>query len=289
MTDWDIDGKRVIITGATNGIGLAGAEELARLGAEVAIVARSEERAADAVRRIEAAIIGAGSVDVLLADLASQASVRRLAAEALARYPRIDVLINNAGAVYTTHQVTEDGIELTWAVNHLAPFLLTSLLLERLEASAPARIVTTTSDAHRGATIPFGDFAAEKRYRGYRRYGETKLANILFTVELARRLEGMGVTANCYHPGFVATGWNRNNGALLRSVMTLGGWLVGRSPAKGADTMVWLAASPDVAAETGGYFYDRRRRRPTAIAQDMDVAAALWEASEEQIRRRARP
>jgi NAD(P)-dependent dehydrogenase (short-subunit alcohol dehydrogenase family) len=282
MAEWSVRGKRVLITGATNGIGLAGAAGLASLGADLAIVARSEARAAEAVAAIEAA--GEGRpVDVLMADLSSQRSVRALAAEALERYPRIDVLINNAGAIYTKRELTEEGVELTWAVNHLAPFLLTNLLLDRLKASAPARVITTTSDAHRGArTLPFDDFTSEKRYGGVRRYGETKLANILFTAELARRLSGTGVTANCYHPGFVRTGWNRNNGIVMRVGMAVGGRLLGRSPAKGADTMVWLADSADVADETGGYFFDRKRRLPTPIAQDMDVAAALWEASEEQ-------
>ena len=202
MTEWTgVRDKRVLITGATHGIGLAGAEALARRGAHVAIVARSEARAVDAVRRIEAA--GGSKVDVLHADLSSQASVRALAAEALERYPSIEVLVNNAGAMFTTRHLTEDGIEQTWALNHLAPFLLTTLLLDRLKASAPSRIITTTSDAHKGKLIPFDDINAERSYRGmgFTRYGESKLANILFTAELSRRLHGTGVTTYCFHPG----------------------------------------------------------------------------------------
>src|SRR5438876_3337537 len=211
-----VAGKRVLITGATRGIGLAAAIELARRGAQLTLVARSEARAADAVGQIQAAAGGA-TVEVLTADLASQASVRQLAVDAQARYPRIQVLINNAGAIYASRQLSSDGIELTWAVNQLAPFLLTTALLPRLTASTPARIVTTSSDAHRSAQIPFDDLNAQRTWGGFGfpRYGQTKLANILFTFELARRLAGTGVTANCFHPGFVATGFNRNNGLLM--------------------------------------------------------------------------
>src|SRR5437667_7366316 len=235
-----VPGKRVVITGATNGIGLAAAVELARRGAQLTLVARSESRAADVVRRIQAERADA-QVDVLLADLASQASIRRLASEALATYPSIQVLINNAGAIYARQQLSPDRIELTWAVNHLAPFLLTTLLLDRLKTSAPARIVTTSSGAHQGARIPFDDLNAERSWSGsgFRRYGETKLANILFTAELARRLEGTGVTANSFHPGFVASNFNRENGPLMRIGMALSRPFA-RSAQKGAETLIWL-------------------------------------------------
>lgn len=277
-----VDGKQILITGATNGIGLAASEALAAQGAKLAIVARSEARARDAVARITRAGGGAGSVDVLIADLASQASVRALAAEVLGRYPRLDLLINNAGAMYTMRQLSPDGIELTWALNHLAPFLLTTLLLDRLRQSAPARIITTASGAHLEAHIPFDDLAAERSYKAFGRYGETKLANILFTTELARRLEGSGVTANCFHPGLVATGFNRNNGLLMGLAMTL---LrpVSRSPEKGAETLVWLASSPDVANVSGGYFFDKLPKTPSPAAQDSGAARRLWELSGRQV------
>jgi len=276
-----LSGKQVLITGATNGIGLAAAQALAVLGAKLAIVARSEARAREAVQRIKRISRGAAA-DILVADLSSQVSVRRLAAEALARYPRLDILINNAGAMYTTRQLSRDSIELTWAVNHLAPFLLTTLLLDRLRESRPARIITTASGAHQGAQIPFDDLAAERAYRGFGRYGETKLANILLTSELARRLAGSGVTANCYHPGLVATGFNRNNGLLANLGMVALGPL-SRSPEKGAETLVWLASSPAVANMSGEYFFDMQRTTPSLAAQDRETARRLWQVSEEQV------
>jgi len=279
--EWSgVAGRRVLLTGATGGIGLAAAEALAARGARLAIVARSAERAGEALTRIRRAAAEV-EVDVFLADLSSQAAVRALAAEVLERCATLEVLVNNAGAVYRSRQLSVDGIELTWAVNHLAPFLLTNLLLERLRASAPARIVTTSSLAHRGAQLPFGDVDAERSYRGWRRYGETKLANIAFTAELARRLEGSGVTANCFHPGLVASGFNRNNGRVMRAAM---GALrpLSRSPEHGARTLVWLADAPEASGEQGGYFVDERRKAPSAAARDMVTAGMLWALSERQ-------
>jgi NAD(P)-dependent dehydrogenase (short-subunit alcohol dehydrogenase family) len=268
----------VVITGATGGIGLAAARRLAALGAELTIVGRSEERARRAAQSI------ARPVDVLLADLGSQASVRHLAEEILRRYPRLEVLVNNAGAIYSSRKLSVDGIELTWAVNHLAPFLLTTLVLDRLIESAPARIITTASAAHYRAQIPFDDLRADRGYRavGYRRYSETKLANIMFTRELARRLQGTGVTANCFHPGFVGSGFNANNGPLMRLAMTVGR-LFARSPDQGAETLVWLADSPEVSQSSGAYFMDKREVRPAHAARDDAAARRLWAVSEQQV------
>ncbi len=284
MREWSgVGGRRVVITGATNGIGLAAAEALAARGAKLAIVARSEARASAAVDRIRSAAGAGAEVDVLLADLASQASVRALADEIGARYPRLDVLVNNAGGFFRRRQVTEDGFELTWAVNHLAPFLLTTLLLGRLRESAPARVVTTASRAHESAReIPFDQLQHDGGTGGFQRYPESKLANILFTAELARRLDGTGVTANCFHPGVVATGFNRNNGALMSFAMTLIRPFM-RPPERGAETLVWLVDSPDVAGESGGYFFDRRPVTPSAAARDAEAARRLWELSERQV------
>jgi NAD(P)-dependent dehydrogenase (short-subunit alcohol dehydrogenase family) len=274
-----VNGPQILITGATNGIGLAAAEGLASRGARLAIVGRSDTRLRAAAARIKAAGRGATTVHTLHADLSSQRSVRKLAGEVLDHCPRLDVLINNAGAMYGTRQLTEDRVELTWALNHLAPFLLTILLLERLKESAPARIITTASAAHQGARIPFDDLGAEHSYTSFGRYGETKLANILFTAELARRLEGTGVTANCFHPGLVATGLNRNNGPLMSLLMTAL-MPLSHSPEKGAETLIWLATSSVVATVNGGYFVDMQRVMPSAAAQDADAAGRLWEVSE---------
>jgi len=281
MDDHALNGKQVLITGATGGIGLAAAEALAAKGANVAIVGRSASRTKAAEALIRASAAPGAEVSTHLADLASQAAVRKLAADILARYGKLDVLVNNAGAMHTTRQVSADGIELTWAVNHLAPFLLTKLLLDRLKASAPSRVITTASDAHLGATIPFDDLNAERSYRGFSRYKETKLANILFTSELARRLEGSNVTAHSFHPGLVASGFNRNNGLLMDMAMLL---LrpISRNVQKGAETLVWLATSPDVASTTGRYYVDMQSRLPSPQAQDIAAARRLWEISEAQ-------
>jgi NAD(P)-dependent dehydrogenase (short-subunit alcohol dehydrogenase family) len=239
----------------------------------------------DAVARIGTAAGGKAPVDIFIADLSLQSSIRQLAADVLSRYPRLDVLINNAGAMYRARRLTQDGFELTWAVNHLAPFLLTKLLLRRLSESRPARIITTASDAHHGARIPFDDIGAERSYGSFRRYSETKLANILFTAELARRVEDTGVTANCFHPGLVATNFNRDNGALMSLGMTIIRPF-SRSPEKGAETLVWLAISPDVAETNGGYFVDQRRQMASAEARNVETGRRLWELSEQQVRDR---
>lgn len=274
---------RVVITGATGGIGLAAATALAEGGAAVTLVGRDEAKAADAQRQVQEAAPDV-PVDVLLADLSSQVEVSRLAATLLERAEggeRIDVLVNNAGAMFSRRRVTTDGIEATWALNHLAPFLLTNLLLDHLKQHPPARIITTASDAHRREHIHFDDLNAERHYKAFRCYGETKLANIMFTSELARRLEGSGVTATCFHPGLVASGFNRNNGRMNGLAMRLI-QPFSLSPEKGADTLVWLATAPEAAELSGTYFFARKPSTPSAAALDRDAWLRLWEVSRQQ-------
>ena len=268
-----------LVTGATGGSGLATAEGLARSGADVIIGARSPARAEAARDRIASAT-GSDRLEVALADLSVQADVRRLAAEVARRHDRLDVLVNNAGLVAMRRQQTADGFELTWAVNHLAPFLLTNLLTDLLVASAPARVVTVSSGAHTAARMDLDDPQfAHRRYSGMAAYGQSKLANILFTAELARRLEGTGVTANCLHPGVVGSDFGRRAGGLFGL-----GWRIIRpfalSPERGARTSIYLATSPEVAGVTGRYFFRSRPAQPSSLARDADLARRLWDASE---------
>jgi NAD(P)-dependent dehydrogenase (short-subunit alcohol dehydrogenase family) len=271
-----MNGKVCVVTGATSGIGKAAAAALARQGAQVVLVGRDRGRA-----EATAAEMGAASTvppKVEIADLTSMDQVRALAGR-LASLERIDVLINNAGLVFGERRVTQDGFEHVFAVNHLAPFLLTNLLLPKLTGSALARVVTVTSDAHSAASLDLDDPSLEHGWNSWRSYANSKLANILFTRELARRLDGTGVTANCAHPGVVRTGFGRESSPLLRFGLTLARPFL-LSPERGADTIVYLASSPDVAGETGGYYVKRQRREPSAAARDDAAARKLWDISE---------
>jgi len=272
-------GRTCLVTGASSGIGLAAARELARAGASVVLVCRDGARGERALAEVAAA--GNRDVELMLADLSSQEEVRRLARRFLAAKRPLHVLLNNAGVVMMRRTPTVDGIETTFAVNHLAPFLLTNLLLPRMIESAPARIVNVASDAHRlkGVRMRFEDLQGEREYRVMRTYGQSKLANILFTRELARRLEGSGVTANCLHPGMVATRLGGNNGLVARAVLVL---LKPFSlkPEQGAETSVYLCASRDVEGANGKYYARKKERRPSRAACDDEAAVMLWEISE---------
>jgi NAD(P)-dependent dehydrogenase (short-subunit alcohol dehydrogenase family) len=271
-------GKHVVVTGASGGIGLHTATGLARLGASVSLVARDRARGEAALEATRAAAAG-GAPSLFLADLVSLAQVRRLAAELLAALPRLDVLVNNAGAIHMTRKESPEGHELTLAVNHLAPFLLTRLLLPRLRASAPARVVTVSSEAHRLGPLDLDDLEARRGYAAMRVYGRSKLANVLFANELARREEGGGVASNSLHPGVVATGFGRNDPGWMKVLVTVGRPFL-TSPAKGARTSIHVAASPDLAGVTGRYFKDRRPVAPAPFARDEGVQRRLWDLSE---------
>lgn len=270
-------GKICLITGGTNGIGKSTAQELARMGATVVIVGRNAQKTSQVVAEIRAAT-GNQTVDSLLADLSSQQEIRRLAGEFDSKYSRLDVLLNNAGAVFMERQSSVDGIEMTLAVNHLAAFLLTNLLLDTIKASAPARIVNVSSNAHRRARIDFDNLQGERSYSSGA-YGNSKLANILFTIELARRLEGTGVTANALHPGFVNTGFGKNNSGFLFKILGAVVPLIARSPEKGAQTSIYLASSPEVQSVTGKYFVDSKVAQAAPQASDTAIARKLWDVS----------
>ena len=273
-----MQGKTIVATGATSGIGAEAVEALARQGARIVFIARDPERGRQTQQRLELAGPGLGH-RLLLADLSLIAETRRVGAEIAASEPRIDVLINNAGALYSDRRLTREGLELTFALNHMSYFVLTHALLERLKASGAARIVSTSSRAHSGAKLRFDDLQSARGYNGFAVYGRSKLANILFTRELARRLAGSGVTANCLHPGVVATRFADEAGGWLQRLFQLGRPLM-ISPQSGAETIVYLASSPDVAGVTGEYFSRRKIVATSAAAQNMQDAARLWEISE---------
>jgi NAD(P)-dependent dehydrogenase (short-subunit alcohol dehydrogenase family) len=272
-----MQGKVVVMTGATSGIGAVAAENLAALGATILFTARDRTRAEATLKRLAAK--GRAPHRFFEGDLSRIAEMKRVGAEIAAATPRIDVLVNNAGAMFASRRLTADGLEMTFALNHVSYFVLTLALLERLRASAPSRIVSTASAAHQGAQLDFADLQTEKSYSAMRAYGRSKLCNILFTRELARRLQGTGVTANCLHPGFVATRFGSEVGGAIGLLFPVAK-LFGRRPEKGAETIVHLAASPDVVAESGSYFFDCRKTRPSTAAQDDEAAFQLWTASE---------
>ena len=271
-------GKTVLITGGTGGIGRAAAIGLASMGARVGITGRDRARAEEAAVTITRES-GNPAVDVFVADMSSQAGVRTLATGVLATYPRLDVLLNNVGGFWAHRHLTAEGLEHTFALNHLAPFLLTSLLLERLIASAPARVVTVSSGAQSMGKIDFDDLMGERKYSGQAAYNQSKLANVMFTYELARRLEGTGVTANALHPGVTSTGFGSEDTArgwgpliaVMRPFM--------QSPKRGAETSVYLASSPEPEGVSGRYFANRKARKTNESSYDAAAMSRLWQVS----------
>jgi retinol dehydrogenase 14 len=270
-------GRTVLVTGGTGGIGRATAIGLAAMGTHLAITGRDRGSTQDAAGELRAA--GGGQVEVFVADLTSQSQVRRLAEEALQRLSRIDVLVNNVGGHWNTRHVTADGLERTFALNHLAPFLLTNLLLDRLQQSAPARVVTVSSNAHAQGRIDFDDLQGERSYSGARAYSQSKLANVLFTYELARRLPATSVTANALHPGVTRTSFGAEDpGSVQRLLVPLMRPFM-KAPAQGAATSIHLASAPDLEQVTGRYFANSKPKRSSKRSYDEAAAARLWRVS----------
>ena len=269
-------GKTVLITGGTGGIGKAAAVGLASMGARVGITGRDRARAEAAAIEISRES-GNTLVDVFVADMSSQAEIRSLAGEVLAAYPRIDVLLNNVGGFWAHRHVTADGLEHTFALNHLAPFLLTNLLLDRLEASAPARVITVASNAQSMGKIDFDDLQGEHEYSGSRAYNQSKLANVMFTYELAKRLDGTGVTATALHPGLTSTNFSAEDPSLRWLVKVMRPFM--KSPDQGAETPVYLASSPAAEGLTGQYFANRKAKKSSASTYDRAATARLWQVS----------
>jgi NAD(P)-dependent dehydrogenase (short-subunit alcohol dehydrogenase family) len=271
-----LHGKSALVTGATSGIGLVTARELARMGARVTIIGRSQEKLAAAVRDILAET--GQEVETIQSDLSVKTGVREAAAAFLSRNRSLHILVNNAGAYFARREVTADGYEKTFALNHLAYFHLTLLLEPVLRRSAPARIVNVSSGAHLGGRIDFNDLHNLRRYAGFGAYSQSKLANIYFTYEHSRRLEGSGVSANCLHPGFVATNFGKSNGGFFKPVFALL-QMMALTPEKGAQTSIYLASSPDVEGVTGKYYQNCREIPSSALSYQREAARKLWQVS----------
>jgi len=274
--------KICLVTGANSGIGKVTAKALAAGGATVIMVCRNRDKG-QAARDGIVRETRNENVDLMIADFSDLSQIRKLAADVNAKYPRLHTLVNNAGAYNGKRTLTRDGYETTFGVNHLGYFLLTVELLDLLKSSAPARIVNVASEAHRSASVNFDDLNLENGYSGWKAYGQSKLANVLFTYELARRLEGSRVTANCMHPGFVGTNIFDNVGGLGGKIVRLLTPFM-RTPEKGADTIIWLASSPEVEGVTGKYFIDRIAKESNPQSYDTAIAARLWEVSERMVR-----
>ena len=272
-----LQGKAILVTGATNGIGLVTARELAKMGAQVTIVCRNAEKCAAVARQIEAET--GAPVEFIMGDLSVMEGIKQVAKIFREKHSRLHVLVNNAGGMFTRRVLTADGFEYTFALNHINYFLMTGLLLDLLKAGAPSRIINVSSVAHENARIDFDNLQGQKRFIGLEAYGQSKLANLLFTYELARRLEGTGVTANAVHPGVVATGFARNNGPIYNVGTWIAGQLFFRKPERGAQTSIYLASSLEVEGVSGKYFVDCKAVRSRPQSYNRAAAERLWQVS----------
>ncbi len=271
----NMTGKTVLITGATNGIGKIAAIELARMGANVSIVARNRSKGQAVLEEIGRETNNV-QVELFIADLSSMADVRKLAQEFMAKHGTLDVLLNNAGAFYSDRKLSADGLEMTFALNHMSYFLLTNLLLPTLKNTPNSRVVSVSSAAHLQGRLDFANLQGEQKFSGWKAYSDSKLENVLFTLALARRLAGTGVTANCLHPGFVKTSFGEGNSGIFSVVLGIAKNLMAITPQAGAQTMIHLASSPDVAGVTGKYFDKSKAVASSAASLDQAVQEQLW-------------
>ena len=272
-----MNGKVCLVTGATDGIGKVSARVLAELGAKVIIVGRNPEKSAIVLAELRS-ISGNENIDLLMADLAVMQEVRDLAEQVISRYDRIDVLLNNAGGYFTKHEITSDGLERTFALNHMSYFLLTNKLMELLKYSAPARIVNVSSDAHYGVDMEFKNLNGEQEYKAWKAYQKSKLANVLFTYELLKKVPG-NITVNCLHPGFVATNFGHNNGGFFGPVLKIAQRISAINPEEGAKTSIFLCSAPEVKGVSGKYFYKCQPKTSSRESRNMDTGKRLWQIS----------
>jgi NAD(P)-dependent dehydrogenase (short-subunit alcohol dehydrogenase family) len=280
LSQIDMNGKVCVVTGGTSGIGWVSAYTLAQWGAHVVMIGRDRKRGLEAVERIHQESRG-GKAEFAPVDLSAKVEVQKFVDGFLENHDRLDVLINNAGTTLLNRKLSVDGYEMTFAVNHLGHFLLTNLLLDTLKDSAPSRVINVSSDSHRGAKIDFDNLQGQSGYWVFKAYGQSKLANVLFTYELARHLDGTGVTVNAVHPGFVLTNMGRDNGWLIHKLVRMVMRLKGISTEEGAQTILYLAASPEVKGVTGKYFYKLKSVKSSSVSYDLVTARKLWQVSEE--------
>ena len=273
----DMNGKVCLVTGATDGIGKVSARVLAEMGAKVIIVSRNHEKSAAVLTELKS-ISRNENIDLLMADLAVMKEVRDLAEQVISRYDRLDVLLNNAGGYFTKHEITSDGLEMTFALNHMSYFLLTNKLMELLHSSTPSRIVNVSSGAHYGVDIEFDNLNGDQDYKAWKAYQKSKLANVLFTYELLKKVPA-DITVNCLHPGFVATNFGNNNGGFVSPVLKIAKRISAIDPEEGAKTSIFLCSSPEVEEVSGKYFFKCQPKTSSRESRNMDTAKRLWQIS----------